>query len=78
MKRFLAFQGENYYPGGGWDDFAGDYDIAEEAVAVIQAEESARVARDMASGFYTKRSPWASNWAHVIDSETGVEVWRAQ
>jgi hypothetical protein len=33
LKRFLAFGGDNYYPGGGWDDFIGDYDTIEQAEA---------------------------------------------
>lgn len=33
MKRFLLFSGDCYYPGGGWDDFKGDFDTAESAQA---------------------------------------------
>lgn len=31
MKRFLVFSGDHYYPGGGWSDFKGSYDTADEA-----------------------------------------------
>lgn len=31
MKRFLLFAGFNYYPEGGWSDFRGSFDTAEEA-----------------------------------------------
>jgi hypothetical protein len=31
--RFVLFVGENYYPSGGWRDFAGLYDTADEAIA---------------------------------------------
>ena len=31
VKRFLVFAGENHYPLGGWDDFAGAFDSHEEA-----------------------------------------------
>ena len=31
MKRFLRFEGYDYYPSGGWGDFVGDYDTLEEA-----------------------------------------------
>lgn len=33
MKRFLVFAGSEYYPCGGWEDFVGDYDTVEEAMA---------------------------------------------
>lgn len=31
MNRFLLFSFENYYPSGGWEDFAGDYATLDEA-----------------------------------------------
>lgn len=31
MKRFLLFSGDIYYPGGGWNDFQGDFDTLNEA-----------------------------------------------
>lgn len=33
MKRFLLFEGNNYYPYGGWDDFSSSFDTLEEAKA---------------------------------------------
>jgi len=30
MKRYLLFTGNDYYPDGGWGDFAGDFDTIEE------------------------------------------------
>jgi len=36
MKRYLAFAGETYYPGGGWEDYIGTYDTIEEARAVLK------------------------------------------
>jgi len=38
LKRFLAFGGSQYYPGGGWNDFVGDTDSAEEAIALLRDE----------------------------------------
>lgn len=35
-KRFLAFGGYNYYPGGGWEDFAGSFDTLDEAVTAAK------------------------------------------
>ena len=32
MKQFFLFAGSNYYPSGGWRDFAGSYETALEAV----------------------------------------------
>lgn len=32
MKRYLLFQGVLYYPSGGWSDFQGSFDTAEEAL----------------------------------------------
>jgi hypothetical protein len=32
-KRYLLFGGDIYYPTGGWDDFAGDFDTADAATA---------------------------------------------
>ena len=32
MKRYLLFSGDNYYPGGGWNDFKGAFNTVEEAV----------------------------------------------
>ena len=31
MKRFLRFEYAKYYPGGGMEDFVGDFDTLEEA-----------------------------------------------
>lgn len=33
MKRFLVFGGDCYYPGGGWEDFRGDFDTMPDAFA---------------------------------------------
>ena len=39
-KRFLLFKGEIYYPCGGWDDFVGSFDTANEARAAIGKMDS--------------------------------------
>lgn len=31
MKRYLLFQSSTYYSAGGWDDFIGQFDSAEDA-----------------------------------------------
>lgn len=30
-KRYFVFRGHNYYPAGGWSDFASSFDTTEEA-----------------------------------------------
>lgn len=39
MKQFLLFSGDTYYPGGGWEDYKGDYATQEEAIAASKADE---------------------------------------
>lgn len=38
MKRYLLFCGDNYYPGGGWEDFVGSYDDMCDAVDAVTAK----------------------------------------
>lgn len=38
MKKYLAFSGECYYPGGGWEDFKGDFDNITEAFTVARKD----------------------------------------
>ncbi len=35
MKRFLAFAGSDYYPGGGWRDHCGSADSLEAALTLV-------------------------------------------
>lgn len=35
MKRYLVFSGDTYYPAGGWNDFRGDFDTEEAALAAV-------------------------------------------
>ena len=64
MKRYLAFLGDTYYPERGIDDFAGDFDMLDEAIAALTTS------RKTADDFYR-----ASKWACVWDSETRSDVW---
>jgi len=41
MKRFMLFMGATYYPGGGWDDFAGWFDTYKEAVDHFKEKQTA-------------------------------------
>ena len=59
MKRYLLFGGEDYYPGGGWRDFLGDFD------SEADAEYEARRRRTL------KWTEGRIEWAQVVDVETG-------
>lgn len=37
MKRFLLFTGQDYYPFGGWEDFAGSFATVGEALARVSS-----------------------------------------
>lgn len=39
MRRFLAFHFPDHYPSGGWNDFIGSFDTAEEAFAACRRED---------------------------------------
>ena len=60
MKRYMTFSGYRYYPGGGMDDFKGDFDTLDEAITFIKglANENCH------------------DWLHVWDTIENVEVWR--
>lgn len=53
MKRFLLFCGSNYYPDGGWHDYAGDFETLDQATT--EAERSTS---------FDHRFDW---W-HVVDT----------
>lgn len=36
MKRYALFHGSHFYPSGGWKDFAGTFDSAEDAEAALE------------------------------------------
>lgn len=58
--RYLLFMGEQYYPCGGWRDFAGAYGSVTEAMS--RAER----------GLYTYSDGLVvmPQWGHIIDAET--------
>ena len=37
LQQFIVFAGDNYYPGGGWDDFQGSYETLQEALTEAPA-----------------------------------------
>ncbi len=64
MKRYLAFYGAVYYPGGGMDDFIGDFDTKEEAIEFIRATNMKEDGGD-----------FEYNWANVYDTKNRIEVY---
>ncbi len=64
MKRYLAFKGDDYYPGPGMTDFVGDFAELSQAVELLTAK-------------YKTRQAWgtAMMWALVWDSESRKDVW---
>ncbi|ABR10598.1 BcepNY3gp63 [Burkholderia phage BcepNY3] len=60
MKRFIVFAYDEYYPGGGWNDFVTTVDEFD------AADQEAR--RQLASEAGTK------DYAHIVDTVTG-RVW---
>jgi hypothetical protein len=58
---FILFAGQDYYPGGGWEDFIGMYESLEEAREAFYK-----------SGY----SVIKYEWGHVVDLENQVVVWQ--
>ena len=58
MKRYLVFRGENYYPNGGWEDFAESFDTLPEVNHYL----------------HTTNCLGRSEWAHVVDIEIMEKV----
>ena len=54
MKRFLVFCGEDYYPGGGFQDYVGSADTMNDAMALIIKDKTVN----------------QSEWSDIVDSTT--------
>lgn len=72
MKQFMAFYGRNYYPSGGMDDFIGDYDTKEDALAAINKKNEDYPPYDTDD---TDDARWNCAWAHIYDTKNRAEVW---
>jgi len=70
MKRYLLFAGNNYYPGGGWNDFIGSFHSTEAAKTallnsdrafqwwhIVDSEASIMVPSGLIGEFVEKRIP---------------------
>ena len=63
MQRFLLFIGDNYYPGGGWNDFHSSSDDIDGLKAIAEMQVGNVV-------------PGSADWAQIVDTSaigTGVE-----
>ena len=56
MKRYLVFAGIDYYPAGGWNDFAGDADTLDEARQIVNLER--------------RRPRLPARWWQIVDTTT--------
>ncbi len=71
MNRFLLFSCETYYPEGGWQDFDGSFDTADEALAWYQA----RWVEQNKPGFrFTAGETYVGGEYHIVDGQTGEIV----
>ena len=60
IKRYLIFQGDNYYPTGGWLDFVGSRETLDDAIIIAQTLQLPRSV--------------SLDWWFVVDLELGVVV----
>ena len=72
MKRYLAFFGYVYYPEGGMNDFAGDFDTFAEAIACL--EETLSIEKQLIEGYYEDKEKWCEHWADVYDTKEGKVI----
>ena len=60
FKRFMVWRSEEYYPGGGLNDFEESFDTLEEAENFIKERKSARI--------------YSNDWFGIFDRIEGVEL----
>lgn len=63
VQRYLLFQGEDYYPFGGWYDFKRSFETLDEALAYVSASED-----------YPVGDVYAGKWWHIVDITTGEKL----
>lgn len=64
MKRYLTFYGDEYYPAGGMEDYAGDFDTLDDAKKHLDANHLKEKAHDV---------DWKHTWCHVWDTSDMTE-----
>lgn len=62
MKRYLLFMGEEYYPNGGQNDYAG----------------SSRDENKLIKFFNKRTKKGGIDWGHIVDTEISRVVWSSQ
>ena len=60
MKRYLCFYSDNYYPGGGMNDFVGDYNNINECKKEIEIKHKENRPDDI---------EWEWAWKQIWDSK---------
>jgi hypothetical protein len=63
MKRYLAFYGDNYYPGGGMNDFIGSYDSYDNAIQSLEEAHKKNRPDDLS---------WEWAWKQIFDLEQQI------
>lgn len=65
MKRYWLFEGKEYYPNGGMEDFVGDYDSVDGAKTAFDNAQAAEVKENR-----------KADWAQIADSTTAkIVLW---
>jgi len=60
LKRYLAFYGDIYYPGGGMNDYIGSYDSYDDAIKAIDEKHLENRPDDVS---------WEWAWKQIFDVE---------
>lgn len=68
MKRYLLFVGPNFYPSGGWSDFAGSFDELGQAKAHLRRGDVRRAG----SPETIIRFDQSEMWFQIVDRHTGA------
>ena len=59
---YMLFAGQDFYPGGGWNDFRGTFDTIREAV----------------SAYITLLESETLHWGHVVGTKTMSVEWHSK
>lgn len=68
LKRYIAFAGDQFYPGGGASDMIGNFDDFQSAVIACQEFRCDNF----------KEKGWQYRWANILDLHTGQIVFNQE
>lgn len=69
MKRYFLFEYDDYYPGGGMNDFVGDFDTIEEALSRYTVKPDGRYSRWFKGDYEVGNIQlWDSRWRKEIEN----------